>query len=182
MSGSRRASFRRPGRATAGFTLVELLVVIAVVAVMAVIAVPSFTSMMANSRIRSSTGALHTALIKARSEALKRNCRVTVTRKNGDWSNGWTVVAAEADCDPAHELPPADDSDLTLLSETSERVTVTTVPSTLASVSYLASGRLQGSASLPEFRFSDADGLGTQRCVLLELSGLARVAEGAACD
>lgn len=62
-----------------GFTLVELMVTIAVFAIIAAMAVPSFTKMMAQQRLNSTTRELATTLIQARSQAALLRREVTVT-------------------------------------------------------------------------------------------------------
>lgn len=60
-----------------GFTLVELMVTVAVVAILATIAAPSMTSMLRNSRVKSQMEDVTASLQLARSEAMRRNVRVT---------------------------------------------------------------------------------------------------------
>lgn len=80
-----------------GFTLVELMIVLALVAILATIGVPSFTSFVINNRLTAQANELVSALNLARSEAIKRNRRVTVCRSNngagcgGTWNDGWIV-------------------------------------------------------------------------------------------
>ncbi len=85
-----------------GFTLVELMVTIAVVAILAAIAVPSFRSVINSSRLTSHANELVASLQLARSEAIKRNTRVSVCGSadgatcGGGWSNNWlTVIEAD---------------------------------------------------------------------------------------
>jgi len=93
-----------------GFTLVELMITIAIAMILATLAVPSFSLMINNAKVTSSTNEFVAALNLARSEALKRSDNVTVCRSNSDFSaclatgtkdyavNGWLVFP---DCSSA---------------------------------------------------------------------------------
>lgn len=89
-----------PARAR-GFTLIELMVTIAIAAILAGLAAPSFRDLIANNRLKTHTSALHTSLLQARSEAIKRNGRVVLCKSSnaatcattGDWQQGWIVFA-----------------------------------------------------------------------------------------
>jgi len=75
-----------------GFTLIELIVTIALIAVIAGFAVPSFSTMVANSRLASTSNDLVGLFNYARSEAVKTGRRVNITPTSGsDWSNGISV-------------------------------------------------------------------------------------------
>lgn len=74
-----------------GFTLVELMVTIVVASVLATIALPSYRELVLGHRIQSAASDFYMALIRARSEAMKRNAIVSVERTGTSWSNGWTV-------------------------------------------------------------------------------------------
>lgn len=76
-----------------GFSLIELVVVVAVLGVLASLAAPSMSRLVATQRVRTSAANLHLTLLRARSEALKRNAPVTLSAVNGDWSGGWNVTA-----------------------------------------------------------------------------------------
>ena len=78
----------------AGFTLVELLVVVAVISIFLAFAGPSLSGMVATQQVRNASYDLHATLNVARSEALTRNAAVTVTPTAGDWALGWTVTEA----------------------------------------------------------------------------------------
>ncbi|MHB9797796.1 GspH/FimT family pseudopilin [Pseudomonas sp. MT3] len=62
----------------AGFTLIELMIVVTLLAVFATIALPSFTSTIENNRVQSASEELFSLLQYARSEAVSRNAPVTV--------------------------------------------------------------------------------------------------------
>jgi type IV fimbrial biogenesis protein FimT len=79
----------RPAR---GFTLLEMMVVLVIAVILAGMAGPSFTQMIAAQRVRSAGTDIYAALVKARSEAIKRNANVTLTPKAGGWQNGWQIV------------------------------------------------------------------------------------------
>src|SRR5947207_8578310 len=66
----------------AGFTAIELLVVVSIVGVLAAIAGPSFAPLIASQRASSAATDLYVALATARSEATKRNADVTLSQKS----------------------------------------------------------------------------------------------------
>src|SRR4030095_12352858 len=76
----------------AGFTLVELLMVLAVVGLMTAIALPAMRIHLANADIRGVAGEVASGLEPARAEAIRRNAGVQFQR-NG---TGWTVVVPGA--------------------------------------------------------------------------------------
>lgn len=119
------------GNAALGFTLIELMVVVMLVAVLATIAAPSFSNMVKSSRIKGAASNLHMALLKARSEAVKRNASVRVLPVDADnWGAGWSVEVV---------------SDGTVLSTqaAAEGISITNDDDP-ANVIYLRSGRIQG--------------------------------------
>jgi type IV fimbrial biogenesis protein FimT len=86
-------------RATAGFTLVEMIVTISVVAIMASIGAASYTSAMASTRMSGEINVLLGSLSLARSEAIKRGQSTSVCPQSGavcgtgtSWASGWYVM------------------------------------------------------------------------------------------
>ena len=77
---------------TAGFTLVEAMVVVAVLAVLAGLAAPALTGMVVNQQLKGAGFDLSSSLKVARSEALTRNVNVTMAPVGGNWAQGWTIT------------------------------------------------------------------------------------------
>ncbi len=77
----------------AGFTLLELMVVVALAAIIATIGLPALNDLTASQRARAAASALYDSLLLGRSEALKRNTAVSMTVSGSppSLSNGWTM-------------------------------------------------------------------------------------------
>jgi type IV fimbrial biogenesis protein FimT len=86
---------------SAGFTMVELLVVLAIMAVVAAMAGPSFSAMMNSYKQKSTASLIYTDLNLARNEAIKRNSRVLMCAAPGcgtsgaTWQSGWLVCVED---------------------------------------------------------------------------------------
>lgn len=86
-------------RASRGFTLVEVLVVVAIAAILTAMAIPSFSAATQNSRMVSEANNLLGAMNYSRTEAIRRGNNVLFGRRNGtDWNGGF-VAWIDADSD-----------------------------------------------------------------------------------
>ena len=88
----------RPGRVA--FTLVELLIVVSVLAILLSLALPAFGRFAASIRLRTEASKLMSAVHLTRSEAIKRNRKVSLCPYNSevspaactrDYADGWVV-------------------------------------------------------------------------------------------
>lgn len=94
---------RRAAGFSAGFTLIELSMVLGLAALLAVLAVPSFQAMLAKRKVQHAAQALVEDLRFARVEAIKRSRRVEVCKSSdglacnpalaGGWGGGWMVAS-----------------------------------------------------------------------------------------
>jgi len=88
-----------------GFTLLELMIVLAVMGVMFSMAIPSFRIMMQNSHAAEAVNTFIAQANFTRSEAIKRNSRVTMCvstnqttcHTTADWTLGWIIFNDQND-------------------------------------------------------------------------------------
>lgn len=147
-------------RPMAGFTLVEMLFTVIIAGILAAIALPSYSSFVANQRVKSVGADLVVTMIKARNEAIMRNANVTVTANAGGWQNGWQTTDHNNAILDTHGAAPQ---------------TVAISPhftGTGSSVIYQSSGRLHptltGAAS---FTITSSTSASAYQCVTTDLSG-----------
>lgn len=138
-----------------GFTLVELLVVLAMMGILLTIAVPGYAFLLHSSRLATVTNDLVSALQLARSEAIKRGMRITVCKTSNamestpvcdstaDWQQGWLVFA-----DGGTKGVIDTDDTLLRVHDRLPAAAVITTSNYSSYISYLSSGRSQGSNGL----------------------------------
>ena len=79
-----------------GLSLFELLAALVIVSILVSLAAPSFSQMMAEQRLRQVASELRISLAAGRSEAVKRNERVSLVKRGDAWSRGWCIEAGTA--------------------------------------------------------------------------------------
>lgn len=144
-----------------GFTLIEVMVVVAITAVLVTLAGPPFVRLIADQRAKSAASNLFTAMLVARSEAIKHNRNVTLQPKPGGWEFGWVILDPEGGAN--------------LLDVNATGVVVTGGPAT---VIYNGGGRLAGGSTAPSFTIGEPTM--PRRCVSVDLTGRPYT-KGAAC-
>jgi type IV fimbrial biogenesis protein FimT len=146
-----------------GFTLVEMVIVVFMVGVLATLAGPLFRDFVIQQSIRNAAYELMSDLTYARSEAVKRNLPVTMSKtgsKTGIWTGGWTIAAGATTLRQHPALSP--------------NITITMASS---SVDYLLNGRASSSA---KFTIDDTAGKASivARCVSVDPGGRPQSLEG----
>lgn len=162
-------------RAAAGFSLLELMLVIGIMAVLAALAIPGFGYLSANTKVKSASTELYLAMIRARSEAVKRNRGVSISADASGWQGGWQIIAdGNNDGDYADT---ADDDPVVSEQGALKGVTVTEAGGA-DSVVYRPTGRLPSGAVVPQFQIQsdDPDHAGLQRDLTVDLTGRPYVA------
>lgn len=148
-----------------GFTLIEMMIVVALVAILSAVAVPSFRDLLLNQRLASTASDFIAALSLARSEAMKRSQKTTLTATSRDWNNGWEVTTA------------VDDESAVLRTFEALRTGIEVDTSTGngfdKSIAFDANGFSRASAGCVTFRAST----GRRSAVVLSVSGRARICD-----
>jgi type IV fimbrial biogenesis protein FimT len=146
-------------RVCRGFNLVELVVVIAIISILASVAVPSFTGMITRMKAQGTASDLHMALMKTRSEAIKRNANVKLAVASG--GKGWSIY------------PSAAEGNVLESNTVNGNVTI----SGADSIEYNSSGRIAGVVSFGIKAVMGSES--AERCVSTSLSGLPKVKKSA---
>lgn len=93
-----------PTRKSAGFTLVEMIIIVAILAIMATIAAPSFNSLFDSSRVKRAAETTSAFLVNAKSQSIKLNRNVAgiVSGSGTSWCIGMVeMVDDDTTCDCA---------------------------------------------------------------------------------
>lgn len=97
-------------RTDAGFTMIEMMIVVAMSAILLAVASPSFMSLVRTNRLDVAGGDLRSAVMLARSEAVKRSTLTVVEPVSGDdWTSGIRVYV-DADLDPTNSYVASADT------------------------------------------------------------------------
>jgi type IV fimbrial biogenesis protein FimT len=151
----------RPQR---GFTMIELLTVVSILAVAMAVVGPGLGSFMAGQRVKSAAYDLTAALLMARSEALKRNGSVRISRAGETWNDGWTIAVVATDAVVGKQGPLH--SALTFGDAAPE------------SIVFNAYGRVSSPVDAVKIQLGSSTAPQSKRCISLSLSGHASSAVG----
>jgi type IV fimbrial biogenesis protein FimT len=157
-------------RVMAGFSLLELMLVIGILGVMATLAIPGFGYLSANTKVKSASTELYLAMIRARSEAVKRNRAVAVSANAAGWQGGWRIIV-DGNNDGDYVDTPTNDR-IVLEQGTLKGVTVTEAGGA-TSVVYRPTGRLPSGAAVPQFNIvsDNPSHASLQRDITVDLTG-----------
>ncbi|NOQ14337.1 MAG: prepilin-type N-terminal cleavage/methylation domain-containing protein [Methyloprofundus sp.] len=81
----------------AGFTLIELMLVVAIAGLLASVAVPSFSKLLERNKLKEAVEGLKSDMMWMRTETVKRSCNLRVTFDKDAWS--YTIFRAAGECD-----------------------------------------------------------------------------------
>ncbi|NTV85959.1 MAG: prepilin-type N-terminal cleavage/methylation domain-containing protein [Burkholderiaceae bacterium] len=167
--------------ATRGFTLIELLVTLSIAAILLAVAVPNFITFVQNNRLATQANDLVTMLNYARSEAVKRNQRVTVCSRATDtscsgsttWDTG-LLVFVDADGDGT----VAAAADVVQVRQGLEGSN--TLRAGVTSITYQSNGFRAAAGADDVFRLCDTRGTASARAITLSPQGRVSTGTGTA--
>jgi type IV fimbrial biogenesis protein FimT len=173
-----------------GLTLIELMITMALMSIVLVLGIPSFQEIIKNNRLTTATNALVGSLNLSRSEAIKRNVRVTVCKSStgagctdsGTWDQGWMVFT-----DPNNSTTYESDAETLLFvwEGVDGNLKMTGEADVANYVSYIARGSTQrsdGGVQSGTIKACDAKDGGTGRRLRLAPTGRVQVAKESDCS
>jgi type IV fimbrial biogenesis protein FimT len=139
------------------------MVTIVILVILIGVAAPSMSDLVRDQRVKTATSDVHSTLVFARSEAIKRNSDVSVCGgAGGDWANGWTVKTTTCTNLAAVTLKSQDAlSDLNITQADG---------SAIGNLTYKGDGRLTAIPPVIVIKSSQSASV-TARCIRLDLSG-----------
>ncbi|WP_168927523.1 GspH/FimT family pseudopilin [Nitrincola alkalilacustris] len=161
-----RSSTREKHSLQNGFTLIESMVAIAIVAILVMVAIPGFQTLIAEQQVRAAATDLHTSMLIARSEAIKRNQTITLRPASGEsWADGWLI--------PNPATPGSDDDPVNR-----ERLTSSVaINSSVSALNFRPSGRLTIAGDV-NFELESSLKSDSKRCLIIGLDGRAAITKG----
>lgn len=153
-------------RGSAGFTLLELMTVLAILGVLVSIAIPSFGYMAANTKVKSASTELYLAMIRARSESIKRNRPVSISAHADGWQAGWQIIV---DANNDNDFTDVATNRLVIEQGALKRVAIAEAAAA-TSVVFRPTGRISGAP--PSFEITSEDPeYALKRCLSADLTG-----------
>jgi type IV fimbrial biogenesis protein FimT len=135
-----------------GFGLSEMMLAVLIAGILAAVGMPAMQNFISNQRLKSTSTDLFTSILRARSEAIKRNRDVTISPST-NWNTGWTI--------------PSPNAGEPVLATFTTRPSIT-VTGPAAGVTFTAAGRVKGDSS-PQFSISSTTGKAS--CISIDLGG-----------
>lgn len=151
----------RRRRSVAGFSLLELMIVLAILGILMSIAVPAYSEWIAGQRVRDTAADLHASLLRARNEAISRGLNVSLKPVGGNWASGWSIANPDSTYNP-------DPTNPTIFIEQHGAIPNITISGAGTGVTFTAVGRLAGTPLAVKITSA---GTRTTRCVTVDLAG-----------
>ena len=133
-------------RRQAGFTIIELLIVVTIVGVLSAVAAPSLRTMIITNQVRTSTSDLLNDIAIARSESAKRSQRVVMcastdmnTCAGSAWGSGW-ISFVDANNNLQRDTSDGSEPLIRVKEPVPTAVKIVTTPSTLANIGFRSFG------------------------------------------